>query len=82
MTSDSQDIKNEWEASGKPEPPIRHRPTGQAVGGDPLRHGGESGPPQSSFPDPIPQMVKPSVVPLKPTWVNSRNVPNRSTFGF
>lgn len=52
--------------------------------GEPLRHGGLSGPPHSSFPvpPPIPQMVKPSVDPLKPTWVNSRNVPNRSTFGF
>jgi hypothetical protein len=27
-------------------------------------------------------MVNPSVVPLNPTRVNSRNVPNRSTFGF
>lgn len=49
-----------------------------------MRHGGLLGPPHSSFPvpPPIPQMVKPSVDPLKPTWVNSRNVPNRSTFGF
>jgi hypothetical protein len=29
-----------------------------------------------------PQIVNPSDVPWKPTCVNSRNVPNRSTFGF
>jgi hypothetical protein len=56
--------------------------TNQVLAGDPLRHGRLFGPPQSSSPDPMPQMVNPSVVPLKPTWVNSRNVPNRSTFGF
>lgn len=51
--------------------------------GDPPRQT-SGGPLQSSLPVPpfTPQMVKPSVVPLKPTCVNSRNVPNRSTFGF
>lgn len=52
--------------------------------GEPSRHGGPPGPPQRLSPVPplSPQMVNPSVVPLKPTWVNSRNVPNRSTRGF
>jgi hypothetical protein len=48
-----------------------------------LRGQGLPSVPHKELPEaPIPQMVNPSVEPLNPTWVSSRNVPKRSTWGF